>query len=52
MACPKDNKPPKPNNKLNAHANNAKHMTFIRKMGYTQMGAIAKNNTMMANATH
>ena len=38
--------------RLKAHANKAKHMTFIRKMGYTQIGAMTSTITMMAKATH
>jgi hypothetical protein len=37
---------------LKAQANKAKHMTFMRKIGYTQMGAMARTSTMMAKATH
>ena len=52
IACPNDNNPPKPSNKLKAQANSAKHMTFIKNMGYTHNGAIEKIATMKANTTH
>ena len=52
MACPKDSSPPKPSSRLNAHANSAKHITFIMNTGYTPTsGAPMNTAAMMMKAT-
>src|SRR2546430_15437783 len=50
MAWPKESRPPKPISRLNAHANSAKHITFIRNTGYTTRGASRNTATIAAKA--
>src|SRR5512139_1442734 len=50
MAWPKESNPPNPSRRLKAHANSAKHMTFIMNTGYTTNGATAITATMTRNA--
>src|SRR6185503_12201737 len=50
MACPKDSSPPKPISRLKAQANSAKHIAFMRKIGYSTSGASRKNAAMAPSA--